>query len=176
MTSTYSVFGSGRAVHRRLFLMPLVMIGVALLGPQVVLGQRDTISFNTHIRPILADRCFTCHGPDSQSRQANLRLDQEASAKSTETDSGVAAIVAGKPEQSELLRRLTTHDPDERMPPPESKVSVSAAEIRLLREWISKGAGWEKHWAFISPRQTPVPSVKQHSWPQTVVDPSSWLS
>jgi hypothetical protein len=99
------------------------------------------IGFNADVRPILSDRCFACHGPDSAARKGELRLDGREDA--------LDVIVPGIPEKSELINRVTHPDPDEVMPPPEAKLSISAAEIAILRQWIAEGAKWEKHWAFI---------------------------
>lgn len=101
------------------------------------------IGFNADVRPILSDRCFACHGPDSAGRKGDLRLDHREDA--------LSAIVPGKPDESDLINRVTHPDPDEVMPPPEAKLSVSPAEIATLRQWIVEGAKWEKHWAFIPP-------------------------
>lgn len=111
----------------------------------------ETVSFNEHIRPILSDRCFACHGPDSASRKAGLRLDQEDAAKTALEADGLVPIAEGYPNKSHILRRITSQDPDEVMPPPEAKTSVTKEEIALLTSWIEQGAPWERHWAFISP-------------------------
>ncbi len=108
------------------------------------------VQFNRDIRPILADNCFNCHGPDSASRKADLRLDLEAGAKAE-------AIVPGKPEESELFTRLTTGDPDEVMPPPKTKKTLSAGQIELIRQWIAQGADWQEHWAFVPPKKIDPP-------------------
>lgn len=109
------------------------------------------MSFNEYIRPILSDRCYACHGPDSASRKAGLRLDQEAEAKAALEEGGMIPITPGKPTQSAILHRMTSTDPDVVMPPPEAKNSVSEDEIALIRQWIEEGATWERHWSFISP-------------------------
>ena len=127
------------------------------------------VSFNEHIRPILADRCFSCHGPDSAARKADLRLDLEKTAKAALSES-VTPIVPGKPEASAVIHRLTSSDPDEVMPPPKSKLSISPAEIELIRKWISEGAVWERHWAFISPRRSPPTTLRDHPWPRNEID------
>ena len=130
----------------------------------------EPISFNKDIRPILADRCFTCHGPDTATREAGLRFDREEIAKSPLEDSGETAIVAGKPAVSELMIRLTSGDPDLLMPPPDSKLKVSKEEIELIRRWIAEGAKWERHWAFIPPVKAKPPTVKDSSWPRNEID------
>ncbi|MEC8411213.1 MAG: DUF1549 domain-containing protein, partial [Planctomycetota bacterium] len=129
----------------------------------------EQISFNKHIRPILADRCFVCHGPDATTREAGLRFDREESAKQPSVDSGETAIVPGQPEMSELLRRLSASD-DLQMPPPDSNLSVTQDEIELIRRWIAEGAKWERHWSLISPVKAEAPAVANPSWPVNSID------
>ncbi len=104
----------------------------------------EEIQFNKHIRPILSDNCFSCHGPDSASRKGDLRLDREADAKEF-------AIVPGNPDESELVFRLETDDTSELMPPPKSHKTLNPQEIVLIKRWIAEGAPWQEHWAFIKP-------------------------
>ena len=137
----------------------------------LVTASTHAASFNDEIRPILADRCFACHGPDSAARKADLRLDQEQFAKAQLSDSGVFPIVPGKPENSAIIQRLKSHDPDEVMPPPESKITVSKKEIALIEEWIADGAEWQRHWAFIPPQKATPPAVNNNIWPRNLIDP-----
>uniref|UniRef100_A0A7C4QR63 DUF1549 domain-containing protein n=1 Tax=Schlesneria paludicola TaxID=360056 RepID=A0A7C4QR63_9PLAN len=126
-----------------------------LVSCQVAVSRADErVRFNRDIRPILSDKCFACHGPDGQKRQAGLRLDVREGALA----SGV--IAPGKPESSELIRRITTTDPDEHMPPARSKLGdLTPAEVDLLQRWIAQGAEYEAHWAFIPLEPVVVPSV-----------------
>ncbi len=126
-------------------------------------GAEESLSFNRDIRPILSDKCFICHGPDSGNRQADLRLDVEDAAKDY-------AVVPGSPDDSELMIRVTSEDPDERMPPADSNLSLSAGEIETLRRWIEQGANWNSHWAFVVPDETPVPEVADKHWPVNEID------
>ena len=103
-------------------------------------GGSASIDFNKHIRPILSDKCFHCHGPDSAAREADLRLDREESA--LEDRGGYAAVVPGDPAASELMRRVTSDDEYERMPPPEMGKPLDPDEVDILRQWIAAGAGW----------------------------------
>ena len=127
-------------------------IGVA---PGTVAGQGtpkelpipDTVEFNRDIRPLLSDSCFQCHGPDKNKREANLRLDTEAGLKGQDDKPGT--IVPGKPDESELFRRVISTDPDEKMPPPASGKTLSPRDIQLLRKWIAQGGRFEGHWAFL---------------------------
>ncbi len=104
---------------------------------------RAEIGFNEDIRPILSDRCFFCHGPDSAKREADLRLDTREDAVKS------GAIQPGSPEKSALLDRILSTDPELQMPPPHSKLPrLTDEEISTLRRWISEGAPYEKHWSF----------------------------
>ena len=116
----------------------------------------STVEFNRDIRPILSDHCFQCHGPDAAKRKADLRLDQEASAKADRD--GRRAIVPGDLDGSELYRRITAEDVDERMPPAKSgKIPQRAPRSSCIRRWIAQGAKWQPHWAFIPPQAAAVP-------------------
>ncbi len=129
------------------------------------------ISYNQHIRPILSDRCFNCHGPDPGSRKAKLRLDDPISAYAPRQDPSERAIVPGRPEESILIRRIFAADPDDVMPPPKSHLVLSDSEKSLLREWVKQGAAYESHWAF-APLATSVsvPEVQERSWPRNEID------
>jgi hypothetical protein len=114
-------------------------------------GAPERVSFNEHIRPILSENCFACHGPDSGNRQAGLRLDV-AEAATAELDSGMRAIVPEDLTASELIARITSDDPDVVMPPPESKIGrLSPDQVETLKRWIAGGAAYEPHWAFVAP-------------------------
>lgn len=116
------------------------------------------VDFLREIQPILAEHCTQCHGADAKDRKSGLRLDQrEGALKGGE--SGSAAIVAGKPDQGELVRRITSTDPDLVMPPPSQKKPLSAKQIETLKRWIQEGANYEAHWAFTTPMKPAVPAV-----------------
>jgi hypothetical protein len=119
-------------------------------------AQAQPVEFNRDIRPILSDRCYTCHGPSSTTRKSKLRFDSEASAK--QDLGGHFAIVAGDPERSELIKRITAGDKPTRMPPAYAGPALSASETELMRRWISEGAVWQKHWSFIPPERREVPA------------------
>lgn len=106
----------------------------------------EPIDFSKQIRPILSENCFFCHGPDEEKREAGLRLDEEAGAKSD--NDGVIAVVPGHPDQSALIERIVTTDPDEIMPPPKQHKVITPAQVALLKEWIRQGAKWGKHWSY----------------------------
>lgn len=102
----------------------------------------SSVSFAGDIRPILSDKCFACHGPDEHAREAGLRLDIRAQAVDA------LAIVPGQADESELVRRILSEDPDEQMPPAHSNKSLSKAEIEIMRRWIDQGAEYQVHWAY----------------------------
>ena len=118
----------------------------------------DAVEFQRDIRPILSGNCFACHGPDDESREADLRLDLENEAFGDL--GGYRAIVAGNPEASELFRRIDAKDADERMPPPKSGKSLTPEQIALIRRWIEEGAAWQSHWSFVAPRRPEPPQVE----------------
>src|SRR5581483_10375515 len=124
--------------------------------------RAEPIEFNRDIRPILSDACFQCHGPDKARRKADLHFDTEDGAR--------AAVVPGKPEESEILRRVLAKDAKKRMPPAAAGKPLPPAQVRLLREWIAQGAKWQKHWALIPPTRSRLPAVKDQSWPRNPID------
>ena len=130
----------------------LLSIGMAVVTGLACADARadSTPSFVRDVRPILADKCFTCHGPDEARREANLRLDRQADALA-EADSGLHPIVPGRPEESELVARITSDDASLRMPPEDAEKQLTAAEIATLKQWIAAGAGKEEHWPFVPP-------------------------
>jgi len=129
------------------------------------------LDFNRDIRRILSENCFQCHGPDAGGGKPGkkaLRLDLPDAAKAVRD--GHAAIVPGHPEQSEVMRRIASNDPDDRMPPPDSGKSLSAADRATLAEWIRQGAAYSRHWAYVPPERPPVPQVAAGSWPRNAID------
>ena len=120
-------------------------------------SQQTAVTFNQHIRPILSEHCFVCHGPDEANREAGLRLDQPDGATAL-LDSGTYAIVPHNTNESEIIARTTSDDIDRVMPPPSAKLGrLSSSDITLLKQWIANGANYETHWAFIAPEK-PKPS------------------
>jgi hypothetical protein len=115
----------------------------------------DRIEFGSEIRAILSDKCFGCHGPDAQTREAGLRLDTLAGA--TADLGGYAAIVPGHADQSELVHRI--EDKDDPMPPPDSNRQLTEREKQILRRWIDQGAEYKQHWSFVPPQRPTVPAV-----------------
>ena len=142
------------------FAIALVQIG---LTPEIVRAE-EPLSYNEHIRPILVENCFSCHGADSASRKADLRLDRRDDAIE------YGAIIAGDPDSTVLLDRIYSDDPEEVMPPPEIKKTLSAQQKALLTQWIKQGAEYEPHWSFIPPTRVPVPKVKKQDWVRNPID------
>jgi len=123
---------------------------------------QQTVRFNRDIRPILSEHCFKCHGPDEKQRKGGLRLDTAEGARE--------ALTPGNPETSEVIARITTHDPDDKMPPVNSPTALTPAQIETITKWIAEGAQYEPHWAFAKPVRPDVPSVKQTDWPRNAID------
>ena len=123
----------------------------------------ETIDFNFHVKPILSDRCYSCHGPDANSRKADLRLDIEEMAFA-KLSSGNHAIVSGNPGNSESVIRILNEDPELQMPPPESNLVLTALEKATIIKWIEQGAHWKPHWAFVRPEAPELPNSVGTTW------------
>ena len=132
----------------------------------------EVVSYNFHIRPILSDKCFKCHGPDATHREAHLRLDIADSAYAAlHVTKGAYAIVKGKPGSSLLIKRVTSNDAGFMMPPPDSHLgALTEYEQRLFTKWIEQGAKYEKHWAFTLPVKTALPAVKDPGRVHNAID------
>ncbi len=151
----------------RPMVIPCVLFGLCmplLAGP---------VDYNRSVRPILSDRCYKCHGPDSAERKAGLRLDVREEALAPRKKRG-AAIVPGKPTESSLIARVFSTDPDEVMPPPDSKKLLSQAEKETLRQWIAEGASYQLHWSFRPMAKPPLPPFvgkdSTRDWPRSQID------
>ena len=144
-----------------------VFVSLVVVAPTVGVRTASAdapVQFNRDIRPILADRCFSCHGPDRRARKADLRLDVRQVAVETAIEPGDAAA-------SELMSRITSADPEEQMPPAKSKKKpLAEADVALIRRWIDQGAKYEAHWSYIPPQRPAVPEGRNKRWPQTTVD------
>ncbi len=149
----------------------LALRGAAAAAPRDERTSKaaKTVRYNRDIRPILADKCFKCHGPDANERKAKLRLDSARDAQKPAA-SGETAVVPGKLDDSELYTRITSNDPEERMPPAKTGKSLTPAEIAKLKTWIEEGAQYEGHWAFTPPVRPALPAVKQASWCRNPID------
>ncbi len=132
-------------------------------------APKSALDFNRDIRPILARNCFSCHGQDEAHREAGLRLDlRDAATK--KLDSDATAIVPGKPDDSELVKRIVTTDDSLKMPPTDSGRALSADQIAKLRTWVEQGAPYARHWSFEKPVRPEFPAVKQSDWPANGID------
>ena len=129
-----------------------MLIGFFCLGPCIAWSTDNPVQFDRQIRPILSNKCFPCHGPNEEQREADLRLDLEATAKES-------VIVPGSAAESELVSRISSSEHDEIMPPPNAKKPLTRNEIELLRLWVKQGAKWTDHWSFRSPQRPPIPKA-----------------
>jgi hypothetical protein len=144
---------------------------VGTLGTRTAVGDTPiptAVEFNRDIRPILSDNCFACHGHDQNKRKADLRLDTEAGAYADRGDS--RPIVPGRPDQSELYRRITSTDEKKRMPQAKFGKKLSPRQIELVRRWIEQGGKWQDHWSRIAPKRPPLAGVSTPSWPSNAID------
>lgn len=162
-----------RALIRTSLVRQLTLtIFLAMTWLQVDVNGRDlsrTIDYNRDIRPILSEKCLSCHGPDEEQRQAGLRLDMRESAVQ-ELASAAIAIRPGEPDRSELVRRIDSAEDHERMPPPESQTSLSDTEKALLRTWIAEGAEYSPHWSFVRPQRPAPPQTVGDEWSRNDID------
>src|SRR5438128_546475 len=146
-------------------LLAVSILWLILAARTSAAPQPGKIDYNFQIRPLLADRCFVCHGPDENKRKAKLRLDIP------EVAFARGAVVPGKPEESAVIERITAEDPSERMPPAKSNLHLSKDEIDLIRRWIAEGAEYKTHWAFLPPpERVPLPAVTDAAWPSNPID------
>ena len=142
----------------------LALVGGWTMGEARAVESGSKIEFNRDIRPILSDKCFACHGPDSASRKADLRLDQRDAAVE------FGAIKPGEPQSSTLAERIFSDDPDLQMPPASSHKKLTAEQKELLKQWIAEGAEYQPHWSFIPPTRPTVPTVKNQAWVKNPID------
>jgi len=169
-------------IHMKYRIFLVVLLLLAMVAAAVSCFNNKTgsdghalpgvVSYNFQIRPILSDKCFKCHGPDANKREAGLRLDiaDSAYAPLKETK-GAFAIVPGKPEESELYKRVASEDTSFMMPPIDAHLGVlTKYEISLFEKWIKQGARYETHWAFTAPKKTALPEVEEKVWPKNEID------
>ena len=132
--------------------IPLVLVFLLACGE-----AKNAINFNAEVRPILSENCLYCHGPDAAKRKADLRLDIRSNVLAAK------AIVPGNPEASEMIRRLETTDAEDVMPPPDSHRTVTAAQRKILRQWIAEGGVYSEHWAYVAPRRPQLPKITENN-------------
>ena len=155
---------------------PKLRVRVALMVALILAGANSSessepsreLSFNRDIRPVLSDKCFQCHGPDAQARKADLRLDQFGDEDGV--NGAESILVPGDVDASEIVRRITCDDDDERMPPASATRQLTSHQIELLKRWVSQGANYESHWAFVATTRPQLPAVKNTGWPQNGID------
>ncbi len=145
-----------------------IAVSILIAAPPGFLLANDAVDFNRDIRPILSRNCAACHGQDEKQRQAGLRLDVRSSAVAVHD--GSQAIVPGNAKKSELVRRVSTNDADERMPPSSTGKRLTATEIDQLSRWIGQGAVYSPHWAYVKPVRPAVPPVHDAAWPHNDID------
>ena len=157
------------SVLRSSFAFPALAIAVGF-GTAIPSQAAGKLEFNRDIRPILSDHCFACHGIDAKKRKADLRLDVADGAYAV--IKGVQAVKPGHPESSTLMERVLSTDPDEIMPPPDSHKPLKPAQIALLKQWITEGAVYQKHWAFEAPKKIapPTPALSPDAPIQNPID------
>lgn len=144
------------------FVLPLMLLGTPSASAE------ERVDYHRHIRPILSDKCYKCHGPDKRKRRGGFRLDTKEGA--FEDLGGYKAIVPGNAVESHLIKRIFHESPRKRMPPVASKLSLSSREKELLKKWIDQGAEWQRHWSFIPIEKAPLPRVKNQQWLQQAMD------
>ncbi|MBZ5858781.1 DUF1553 domain-containing protein [Flavihumibacter profundi] len=131
----------------------------------------DKMDYNLHVKPVLSDKCFSCHGPDKAKREASLRLDIDSAAYAGLPESpGKVAIDPGDLNGSELYHRIVSDDPEYRMPSKESHLNLSPKEKAILIKWIEQGAKYKPHWAFVAPEKPAVPELKNDKWAINPID------
>ncbi len=140
------------------------LAAILIVSVSSALWADEPVKYNRDVRPILAENCFACHGADSASRKADLRIDQREAA----IESG--ALSPGNPEESELLERIVTDDPDLLMPPPETKKKLTDEQKNIIRQWIASGAEYERHWSLIAPQKNDLPAVQDRKWAKNAID------
>ena len=156
-----------------LIAVPVIFVGIIIStlsgNSEQEYDLPEQVDFNYHIRPILSQNCFMCHGPDSSTRKANLRLDNFEGA-TAHLERGGAAIVPGNIGKSLLVDRISSEDPEFHMPPPEAKKTLSGREVALMKRWIDQGAKWKPHWAFVKPQLPDLPNDIPETSVSNVID------
>lgn len=145
--------------HRAILWLPAYFLAVC---PTSFAKAEETVDFARDVLPILSDRCYACHGPDSAARATDLRLSSQESTYEL-------AVVPGDAEASELIRRIYADD-DEQMPPPDSNLSLDDEDRALLRRWVDQGAEFSSHWAFVAPTRPALPALQLADWPRGELD------
>jgi hypothetical protein len=154
--------------HPFRFWDSVLILGVIGIMHSSTLFADSSIDFNRDIRPILSEHCFPCHGPDRNNRKADLRLDLPDGLSEPRENGPI--LYPGKAGNSQLILRILSHDQDEIMPPPDALLDLDQRQKDLLNQWVNEGAQWEKHWAFVPPRDWELPDVKMTAWARRPLD------
>jgi hypothetical protein len=152
-------------VSMKPFVLPCLILFAI---PSRALPVEAAVDFNRDVRPILSKNCFACHGQDDGHRAAKLRLDRRETALLPRKRG--AAVVPGSADKSLLVARVTAEDESERMPPMQSGNALTSAQIATLKRWIDQGAPYAEHWAFLKPKRSPLPAVRNNTWPRHGLD------
>ncbi len=148
-------------------IISLVFVGIG----GAARAADDVIDFTRQIQPILSDNCYKCHGPDSAKREGDLRLDTlDPKLGPFAPRKEGAVLVAGRPGESELIKRITSTDPDDHMPPADSKRALTAQQVKLITQWVEQGAKWGKHWSLVPPVKAQLPKVTDAKWCRNGID------
>lgn len=147
----------------------ILTVAISISASQVLIAEDQAIDFSRDILPLLSNNCFQCHGPDEANRANDLRLDQQPNS-TTELESGHVAVVPGDSAQSELFQRISSKDPDVKMPPVDSGKALTEEQIRLFQKWIDSGADWSGHWAFRPPTRKHLPAAHDHWLVHNAID------
>ena len=151
----------------------IISAAILLAASAAALADSARVEFNRDVRPILSDTCFKCHGRDANARQADLRFDvREVAIKPRENDDGkpYTPIVPGDPARSEAWRRITSNNPDDLMPPPDSHLVLTDKQKATIKRWIEQGAEYEPHWAFLPVKPPPLPQPARKNWAHNEID------
>ena len=129
------------------------------------------VNFNFDVKPILSDKCYTCHGPDDKARKANLRLDiEEGFYSALEENPNHFVIDKNNPNKSEILKRIDSEEAKYVMPPPESNLKLTEKEKEILKSWVAQGGKWEPHWAYTKPELPDLPEINIENWASNEID------
>lgn len=150
-------------IHQKMQIKIVAVVVLGVLSFTTIISAQESVDFNRDVRPILSDKCYHCHGPDAESREASLRLDVAA-------DAHVGAFVPGNLDDSEAWRRILSEDKDEIMPPPESHKQLDEAEKEIIQRWIVAGAKYERHWSFRKIEAPSVPAVQEPRFSKSAID------
>ncbi|MFP6615620.1 MAG: c-type cytochrome domain-containing protein [Candidatus Hydrogenedentota bacterium] len=158
---------SNRPVFSHPLFSAIIVCGISIAYPSA--RADDKVDFNRDVRPIISEKCYACHGPDSAAREKDLRFDIREGLFG-KSEFGQPLIVPGDPEESEIYYRITAEDPDERMPSADSNLSLTKEEIDVIKRWIEEGAPWQGHWAFVPPERPELPAISEPAWPENEID------